>query len=101
MKKQEVVKRVKMKNKINAHAEQIIVVLKRVKLTDNLFLEKFALLDRGHRLSKNGVLPKNHFCMYWRTGMYCNNFGPQYITDWTGSDLKFSEIYNLEEEEKK
>lgn len=61
------------------------VVLRRTYLTGELFLEEFAMLDDGHTVDTNGALPQGHYCIYYRAGVDCREYGTQYVEDMSGT----------------
>lgn len=62
----------------------IEVKLRSLKLTHNLTLEEFALLDRNASLNEDGSLPTDDYCIYYRVVCDNHSYGTQSIVDWSG-----------------
>lgn len=68
---------------------ETVVVLENLKLTGALSLQEIAVLDRGFTCDVNPdgslVLPKDHYGIYTRVVLHCQNSGQQYLSDYSGT----------------
>jgi hypothetical protein len=72
---------------INYIKEPIKLVLKRTALTEFLTFEKFAILDIGAELNKDGSLPRGRYGVYYRV-INCEAECASMIMDYSMTNIK-------------
>jgi len=73
--------------------EGLEYVIRRLKLSNNIFLEEIVKLDPGKTLDETDSTTEGYCCTYLRVAMHCGEV-TSYCYDWSGSGPT-KEIRNL------